>query len=79
LEAPRRAPDLEVAFAAGTPEPDGSVLVAGTGAAAGAVTDHRKCLPSLLHRGRARQGEHTKVNSVGALLDPQPLDQGFGV
>jgi len=33
--------DLEVAFAAGTPEPDGTVLVAGTGATAGAVTDHR--------------------------------------
>lgn len=33
--------DLEVAFAAGTPEPDGSVLVAGTGATAGAVVGHR--------------------------------------
>jgi glucosamine kinase len=33
--------DLEVAFAAGTPEPDGTVLVAGTGATAGAVTGHR--------------------------------------
>jgi len=38
---PGYRPDLEVAFAAGTPEPDGTVLVAGTGAAAGAVTDHR--------------------------------------
>jgi N-acetylglucosamine kinase-like BadF-type ATPase len=38
---PGYVPDLEVAFAAGTPEPDGSVLVAGTGATAGAVTDHR--------------------------------------
>ena len=38
---PGYAPDLEVAFAAGTPEPDGSVLVAGTGATAGAVTGHR--------------------------------------
>jgi N-acetylglucosamine kinase-like BadF-type ATPase len=38
---PGYAPDLEVAFAAGTPEPDGSVLVAGTGATAGAVSDHR--------------------------------------
>jgi glucosamine kinase len=38
---PGYAPDLEVAFAAGTPEPDGSVLVAGTGATAGAVIDHR--------------------------------------
>jgi glucosamine kinase len=38
---PGYAPDLEVAFAAGTPEPDGSVLVAGTGATAGAVVDHR--------------------------------------
>jgi glucosamine kinase len=33
--------DLEVAFAAGTPEPGGTVLVAGTGATAGAVGDHR--------------------------------------
>jgi glucosamine kinase len=38
---PGYAPDLEVAFAAGTPDPDGSVLVAGTGATAGAVIDHR--------------------------------------
>ncbi|MGH3986866.1 MAG: N-acetylglucosamine kinase [Pseudonocardiaceae bacterium] len=38
---PGYAPDLEVAFAAGTPEPDGTVLVAGTGAAAGSVTDHK--------------------------------------
>ena len=38
---PGWAPDLEVAFAAGTPEPDGSVLVAGTGATAGAVTGRR--------------------------------------
>jgi len=38
---PGYRPDLDVAFAAGTPEPDGAVLVAGTGASAGAVTDHR--------------------------------------
>ena len=38
---PGWAPDLEVAFAAGTPEPDGTVLVAGTGATAGAVAGHR--------------------------------------
>jgi glucosamine kinase len=38
---PGYAPDLEVAFAAGTPEPDGSVLVAGTGATAGAVAGHQ--------------------------------------
>jgi N-acetylglucosamine kinase-like BadF-type ATPase len=38
---PGYAPDLEVAFAAGTPEPDGSVLVAGTGATAGALGGHR--------------------------------------
>jgi N-acetylglucosamine kinase-like BadF-type ATPase len=38
---PGYAPDLEVAFAAGTAEPDGSVLVAGTGATAGAVRDRR--------------------------------------
>jgi glucosamine kinase len=38
---PGYRPDLEVAFAAGTPEPDGTVLVAGTGATAGAVTGHR--------------------------------------
>jgi glucosamine kinase len=33
--------DLEVAFASGTPEPDGTVLIAGTGSAAGLVVDHR--------------------------------------
>ena len=33
--------DLEVAFASGTPEPDGTVLIAGTGSAAGVVVDHR--------------------------------------
>jgi N-acetylglucosamine kinase-like BadF-type ATPase len=38
---PGYAPDLEVAVAAGTAEPDGSVLVAGTGATAGAVRDRR--------------------------------------
>jgi len=38
---PGYAPDLEVAFAAGTPEPDGSVLVAGTGTCAGSLTGHR--------------------------------------
>ena len=38
---PGYAADLEVAFAAGTPEPDGAVLVAGTGATAGAVTGRR--------------------------------------
>jgi glucosamine kinase len=38
---PGYVPDLEVAFAGGTPAPDGAVLVAGTGAAAGSLTDHR--------------------------------------
>lgn len=33
--------DLEVAFASGTSEPDGTVLIAGTGSAAGTVVDHR--------------------------------------
>ncbi len=33
--------DLEVAYAAGTTEPSGSVLIAGTGAVAGVITDHR--------------------------------------
>jgi glucosamine kinase len=33
--------DLEVAFASGTPEADGTVLIAGTGSAAGLVRDHR--------------------------------------
>ncbi len=32
--------DLEVAFASGTPEPDGAVLIAGTGSAAGLVRNH---------------------------------------
>ncbi|TDD17934.1 ATPase [Kribbella turkmenica] len=33
--------DLEVAFASGTPEPDGVVLIAGTGSAAGLVRNHQ--------------------------------------
>ncbi len=35
--APAYVSDLEIAFAAGTAEPDGTVLIAGTGAVAGAV------------------------------------------
>jgi N-acetylglucosamine kinase-like BadF-type ATPase len=38
---PTYVSDLAVAFAGGTPEPDGTVLVAGTGAVAGAVRDRR--------------------------------------
>lgn len=38
-------PDIEVAFASGSPRPDGAVLVAGTGAGAGLVRDGR-----LVHR-----------------------------
>ena len=38
---PGYVPDLEVAFASGTPEANGAVLVAGTGAAAGSLTDRR--------------------------------------
>ena len=38
---PGYVPDLEVAFASGTPEADGAVLVAGTGAAAGSLTNRR--------------------------------------
>jgi glucosamine kinase len=39
--SPGYVPDLEVAFAGGTPAADGAVLVAGTGAAAGSLIDHR--------------------------------------
>ncbi|WP_238334822.1 N-acetylglucosamine kinase [Kribbella amoyensis] len=39
--APDFIGDLEVAFASGTPASDGVVLIAGTGAAAGLVRDHR--------------------------------------
>ncbi|MGH3365809.1 MAG: N-acetylglucosamine kinase [Nocardioidaceae bacterium] len=38
---PRYVSDLEVAFASGTAATDGTVLIAGTGAAAGAVRAHR--------------------------------------
>ena len=38
---PGYLPDLEVAFASGTPKTDGSVLVAGTGAAAGSLVGRR--------------------------------------
>jgi len=33
--------DLEVAFASGTPAPDGTVLIAGTGSNVGLIVDHR--------------------------------------
>lgn len=38
---PEYVSDLAVAFASGTAEPDGTVLIAGTGAAAGSLRDHR--------------------------------------
>jgi N-acetylglucosamine kinase-like BadF-type ATPase len=38
---PGYVPDLEVAFAGGTPASDGAVLVAGTGAAAGSLINNR--------------------------------------
>lgn len=38
---PNVRPDLEVAFAAGTDQPDGSVMIAGTGAVAGRVSGRR--------------------------------------
>lgn len=41
VQPPEICPDLEVAFAAGTTEPDGVVLIAGTGAVAGRVRGHR--------------------------------------
>ncbi|MDX2967605.1 BadF/BadG/BcrA/BcrD ATPase family protein [Kribbella solani] len=37
---PRYIGDLEVAFASGTPEPDGTVLIAGTGSNAGLMRNH---------------------------------------
>ncbi|MFG1912960.1 N-acetylglucosamine kinase [Kribbella sp. NPDC048928] len=39
--APAYIGDLEVAFASGTPEPDGTVLIAGTGSNAGLVRNHQ--------------------------------------
>lgn len=42
LDCPiREVSDCEVAFAAGTPQPDGTVLIAGTGAIAARITAHR--------------------------------------
>lgn len=38
---PEYVSDLAVAFASGSAEPDGTVLIAGTGAAAGSLRDHR--------------------------------------
>ncbi|MCW2750478.1 MAG: ATPase, BadF/BadG/BcrA/BcrD type [Aeromicrobium sp.] len=38
--APRVVGDLEIAFASATPEPDGTVVVSGTGAAAATIRDH---------------------------------------
>ncbi|MGZ0148493.1 N-acetylglucosamine kinase [Kribbella sp. WER1] len=39
--APQYIGDLEVAFASGTPEPDGTVLIAGTGSNVGLVRNHQ--------------------------------------
>lgn len=39
--APAYVSDLEIAFAAGTADPDGTVLIAGTGAVAGAIEGRR--------------------------------------
>jgi N-acetylglucosamine kinase-like BadF-type ATPase len=42
LRCPMRViSDVEVAYAAGTAEPDGTILIAGTGTAAGRITGHR--------------------------------------
>jgi N-acetylglucosamine kinase-like BadF-type ATPase len=41
IVAPDYIGDLEVAFASGTPEPDGTVLIAGTGSNAGLVRNHQ--------------------------------------
>lgn len=40
-EGPRYTGDVEIAYAAGSPEPDGSLLLSGTGAVAARITDHR--------------------------------------
>lgn len=40
LCVPRVVSDLEIAFASATPEPNGTVVVAGTGAVAGTIRDH---------------------------------------
>src|SRR4029453_14720993 len=47
---PGYVPDLEVAFAAGTPEPDGSGLRAGTGATPGAGAGRRSAAPARRQR-----------------------------
>ncbi|KRV48945.1 ATPase [Wenjunlia vitaminophila] len=39
--SPRYLSDLEVAFASGTPAPDGTALIVGTGTSGGVVVDHR--------------------------------------
>ncbi|MGI5269854.1 N-acetylglucosamine kinase [Nonomuraea sp. CA-218870] len=38
---PRLSGDVEIAYAAGSPEPDGSLLLSGTGAVAAAIRSHR--------------------------------------
>ncbi|WP_188194488.1 N-acetylglucosamine kinase [Nonomuraea sp. SYSU D8015] len=38
---PRYSGDLPIAYAAGTPEPDGALLLSGTGAAAARIVNHR--------------------------------------
>ncbi|MDA0637383.1 ATPase [Nonomuraea sp. MCN248] len=41
LSGPRLSGDVEIAYAAGSPEPDGSLLLSGTGAVAAAIRSHR--------------------------------------
>jgi glucosamine kinase len=73
--------DLDVAFAAGTPEPDGTVLIAGTGAAAGAVQDHRVLRTAGGHGwllGDEGSGFWLGREAVRATLRTLDLDQPLG-
>ena len=83
---PGYVPDLEVAFAGGTPATDGAVLVAGTGAAAGSLTDHRLTRTADCHGWLlgddgsgfwlGREAVRATLRTLDAGTPPGPLVEG---
>ena len=80
---PGYVPDLEVAFAGGTPASDGAVLVAGTGAAAGSLIDNRLTRTADGHGWLlgddgsgfwlGREAVRTTLQTLDAVTPPGPL------
>ena len=80
---PRHVSDLEIAFAAGTSKPDGTILIAGTGAVAGAVQD-RQLIQSVDGHGwllgddgsgfwLGREAARATLRALDAGEEPGPL------